>query len=83
MLISHAAPSASHVSVAVATITGLHSAKSHEIGQLTSGHSDSLDDKKNNYTGEESETGPARSAIALRLAPTMIIICLVDIANEL
>ena len=82
MLISHTAPSASHISVAVATITGLHSAKSHEIGQLTSGHSDSLDDK-NNYTGEESETGPARSAIALRLAPTMIIICLVDIANEL
>ena len=61
-LINHAAPSASRGSVAVATITGLHSAKSHEIAQLASfiatasGHSDSLDDKKNDYAEEKSET---------------------------
>ena len=36
VLSNHAAPSALHVSVAVATITGLHSAKSHEIAQLAS-----------------------------------------------
>ena len=36
LLINCAAPSASSDSVAVATITSLHSAKSHEIAQLAS-----------------------------------------------
>ena len=57
VLISHAAPSTLHVSVVVATITGLYFAKSHVIAASYRIRSFRLDDKEERLPGEESETG--------------------------